>query len=140
MHAGQGLSVEAGRLNISLGKWNMPFRPTSQCRKNVHGVIFPLTEAIRRVYGPRPHDQALPLGAFYTVNIDGRVWVPVDGIWYVPRNEQRLNARQVNDNSVEQFSEAIISGASFRLRSGTLVTWEPLSQNVISLLPPMRCE
>jgi hypothetical protein len=51
----------------------MPFRPTPSHRRNIPGVIYALTEAIRRTFGCRAGDGAYPLGAFSVVTLpDGK--------------------------------------------------------------------
>lgn len=115
----------------------MPFRPTPACRRNVRGVILPLTEALRRLYGARATDGALPLGAFYTINIDSEVWQPAGGIWYRAVNMARIEGRNPNDDVVEQFVGCIESGVTMRLPSGTIVSWEAIPESEASALPPV---
>lgn len=115
----------------------MPFRPMPNFRRNIRGVIYPLTEAIRRLYGSRPSDGAYPLGAFYPVNVSSSVWNSAGGIWYVPQSEADLNERNPREESVLAFMESISSGASVELPSGVLVTWEMMPASEASSLPEL---
>jgi hypothetical protein len=102
----------------------MPYRPTPQFRRNIKGVIYPLTEAVRRLYGCRPEDGAYPIGAFYPINVSNTAWNHVDGIWYIPALEESLNARNPREEIVLEFMHSIQTGAAVELPSGVEVTWE----------------
>ena len=113
----------------------MPFRPIAEHRRNVHRVIYPLTEAIRRLYGARPSDGAYPIGAFYTVNVDNRLWLHADGVWYRPRQQGKIESRQLDNAAVEVFIASIANGAPARLPSGTLVAFELIPDFEADQLP-----
>lgn len=117
----------------------MPFRPAPAHRRNVHGVIYPLTEAIRLLYGARSSDGAYPIGLFYTVNIDSQVWSHAGGIWYRPRNVATLEQRQQpSDHTVQLFMESISTGSDVQLVSGTVVRWERIPDREAAQLPARR--
>ncbi|WP_299803219.1 hypothetical protein [uncultured Shewanella sp.] len=111
----------------------MPYRPTANHRKNVRGVIYPLTEAIRRLYGMRQSDGSYPLGAFYTINISNTVWRSVGGIWYIPQTD--LDCRNPREEVVSAFINSIHSGESVELPSGKVITWEQIPNNESAALP-----
>ncbi|MCC5871724.1 MAG: hypothetical protein JJU22_04950 [Gammaproteobacteria bacterium] len=104
----------------------MPFRPEPSFRRNVNGVIIPLTEAIRRKYGARESDGAYPLGAFYPTNVSKRTWRHAGGIWYVPVSEADLEARRFNEAVVAAFMRCIDSGEACTLPSRKVVSWEEI--------------
>lgn len=112
----------------------MPFRPTALDRKNIPGVIYPLTAAIRQIYGVRS-DGAWPIGAFYTVNIDLDVWRSVGGIWYVPRDASQILSRSINEGVIAAFCDAIENGNVVVLPSGSSVTWEAVPNDAAAQLP-----
>jgi len=116
----------------------MPFRPTSIHRKNIKGVIYPLTAAIARMYGIR-NDGAYPIGAFYTVNIDRMVWRYTGGIWYQPTNPESIENRIIREEDIELFFNGIANGEDVQLRSGTIITWEEIPEEQASLLPTNQC-
>jgi hypothetical protein len=116
----------------------MPFRPEPEFRKNISGVVLPLTAAIARVYGIRENDSAYPLGAFYTNNIDSRVWQSVGGIWYQPINTEKVANRRISEERIEQFSEGIRSGREITLNNGSVVIWERIPDASEQLLPPTQ--
>ena len=89
------------------------------------------------MYGER-QDGSLPLGAFYTINVDTTVWQHVESIWYRPIDPPAIARRNPNARVVEQYIDSIESGNSFRLSSGTLITWEPVPLSEASLLPTPR--
>ncbi len=107
-------------------------------RRNIRGVIYPLTEAVRRVYGCRSTDGAYPLGAFYPVNVSSSVWNSVGGIWYIPESEIDLNERNPREESVLAFMQSIASGEPVELPSGVLVTWESIPASEASYLPQVQ--
>lgn len=114
----------------------MPYRPTSENRKNIRGVIYPLTEAVLRVYGNREQDRGRPIGAFYTLNVDNRLWQHLGGIWYRPITEARLLLREINEDVARAFAASILNGEPVTLPSGRLVNWERIPRNEASQLPP----
>ena len=79
----------------------MPYRPTPEHRRNVPGVVLPLTLAICNVYGIRAQDGARPIGAFYTEHVSRDRWVPLGGIWYQPVGEQEIFS---SEELIELFS------------------------------------
>lgn len=113
----------------------MPFRPTAEHRKNIRGVIYPLTEAIRRLYGTRVVDGAYPIGVFYTINIDSHVWLQVEGVWYRPENPANIEDRSTDNGTVELFLESIDTGADVHLLSGKVVSWEQIPDSEAAKLP-----
>lgn len=115
----------------------MPFRPTPPHRRNVSGVIYPLTAAIARMFGIR-QDGAYPIGAFYTVNIDTGVWIPAGGIWYLPRHPSDIEGRSVREEDIDNFLAGIASGRCIVLRSGKAVSWESIPAAAALQLPPIR--
>ena len=113
----------------------MTFRPTPAHRRNPRGVLYPLTEAIRRTYGTRPGDNAYPLTPFYTQNVDRRVWRHVDGIWYVPLDPGAISRRTPREDVVMAFIDSMCTGQEVELQSGILVQWERIPESESSLLP-----
>lgn len=114
----------------------MTFRPIPPHRKNINGVIKPLTKAIEEVFGIREGDNGRPLGAFYTVNIINTKWEHLSGIWYRARNEEDIENRRPNRAVVEAFVASIQTGEEVILPSGRIVTWEEISDSEESELPP----
>jgi hypothetical protein len=112
----------------------MPYRPLPAHRRNVRGVIYPLTAAVARLYGIR-EDGAYPIGAFYTVNIDSEVWEHVDGIWYRAYHPEKIADRNIREEDIELFLGAILSGHTTILRSKKPVQWEPIPEPEVSALP-----
>jgi hypothetical protein len=114
-------------------KWGgvMPWRPAPPHRRNIRGVIYPLTAAIARIYGIRS-DGAYPIGAFYTVNIDRSVWRPVGGIWYLPIEAEKIEGRSISEEAIERFCAAITSE---RLPRGTGIDWEAIPDDEAAQLP-----
>lgn len=112
----------------------MAFRPTAEHRKNVNGVIYPLTAAVRQVFGMRS-DGAYPIGTFYTVNIDNFIWQPVDGIWYRPFDSESIEQRSIREEDIERFVAGITTGEETVLRSGIRVTWERVPSEEAAQLP-----
>lgn len=106
-------------------------------RKNRTGVIYPLTASVAAIYGIRG-DGAYPIGAFYTVNIDSKIWEHIGGIWYRPYNSEDIENRRVSEEDLELFSAAVLSGDTITLRSGKRVDWEPIPEAEASQLPPVR--
>ncbi len=80
-------------------------------------------------------DGAYPIGAFYTVNIDSRVWRHVEGVWYLPINPEDIESRNIRDDDIVQFITGITTGEDTRLRSGRTVTWEFIPVADASQLP-----
>jgi len=113
----------------------MPYRPLPALRKNIRGVIYPLTEAIRRKYGTRESDGAYPLGSFYPINVSNKVWIPAGGIWFVPSDSVKIEERVVNELVVQCFMESIEFGAPIELPSGTVVEWERIPSSEADQLP-----
>lgn len=113
----------------------MPYRPTPVHRRNPRGVLFPLTEAIRRTYGTRVGDDAYPLGPFYTQNVDRSVWRHVDGIWYAPLDPESISGRSPREDVITAFIESMSTGQEVELPSGTLVQWERIPESESSQLP-----
>ena len=116
----------------------MPFRPNPEFRRNINGVVLPLTAAIARVYGIRENDGAYPLGAFYTENIDSRVWRYVGGLWYQPINAEKVANRRISEMRIEQFVEGIMAGREITLNNGTLVIWERIPDALARSLPAVQ--
>lgn len=116
----------------------MPYRPMPDSRRNIRGVIYPLTEAIRRLYGCRSTDGAYPLGAFYSINISTSVWRSAGGIWYIPASENDLNERNPREESVVAFMLSISSGEPVELPSGVMVTWERIPTHETIFLPHIQ--
>ena len=112
----------------------MPYRPTAAHRKNIRGVIYPLTAAIAQRFGVRG-DGAYPIGAFYTVNIDSTVWRAAGGIWYTPINPDDIEERNIRDEDIDLFILGIAQGQHTQLRSGKIVTWEAIPDAAASQLP-----
>ena len=98
----------------------MPYRPTKEHRNNINGIIYPLTAAIMRLYGSR-NDGAYPIGAFYTINIDSKTWDHAGGIWYIPKNPQKIQNRKIDEDIISYFCISIDSHS--QPTHGT-VTWE----------------
>lgn len=114
------------------------YRPQPLHRKNVQGVLIPLTAAIHLVFGNRAQDQGRPIGAFYPQNVSAATWEHVGGIWYRARDEQKVQARQPNRAIVESFARSILSGHDVELPSGTVVTWEQVpTAEAVGLPPPL---
>lgn len=113
----------------------MPYRPMPNFRRNIRGVIYPLTEAVRRLYGSRSTDGAYPLGAFYPINVSTSVWSSAGGIWYAPESEIDLNERNPREETVLAFMQSIMSGEPVELPSGILVTWERIPSSEENSLP-----
>lgn len=109
----------------------MPWRPTPPHRRNIRGVIYPLTAAIARTYGVRA-DGAYPIGAFYTVNIDNTVWRPAGGIWYLPIDADKIESRNISEEAIERFCAAITSERS---PLGTGINWEAVPDSETAQLP-----
>lgn len=114
----------------------MIYRPHPAYRKNVQGVIIPLTAAIYVVFGSRAQDQGRPIGPFYPKNVSSATWEHIGGIWYRARDEQKIQGRQPNVAVVESFARSILSGQEVQLPSGTVVTWERIPIAEAAGLPP----
>lgn len=114
----------------------MPYRPLAPHRKNVHAVIRPLTAAVHLVFGSREQDGARPIGAFYTINIDSTLWVPLGGIWYRPLDAQAIEARVLDPVLVRSFAAGVLSGSPLSLPSGEAVHWEAIPRDEAAQLPP----
>lgn len=115
----------------------MPYRPTPIHRKNIWGVIYPLTASVAAICGIRG-DGAYPIGAFYTVNIDSSIWEHIDGIWYRPYHPADIEGRVVREEDLELFSNAILSGDTITLRSGKRVDWERIPEAEANQLVALR--
>lgn len=114
----------------------MPYRPQAAYRKNIHGVIIPLTAAIHRVFGNRTQDQGRPIGAFFPLNVSSAAWLHLGGIWYSARDEQKVLNRNVNERLVQNFVVSIMNGEAVTLPSGIQVTWELIPLSEAAQLPP----
>jgi len=114
----------------------MPFRPSAAHRRNVRGVIYPLTAAVARMFGIR-EDGAYPIGAFYPIHIDNKIWRPVGGIWYIPKLSSDIDKRNVREEDIACFSASIANGQNITLRSGITVKWEPIPAALASQLPSL---
>src|SRR5687767_1901390 len=99
----------------------MSYRPQPHHRRNVGGVLLPLTAAIYLVFGNRAQDHGRPIGAFYPQNVSATTWDHLGGIWYRARDEAKVQRRRVNSNVVEAFARSIRTGEPVELPSGTLV-------------------
>jgi hypothetical protein len=113
----------------------MPYRPMPSFRRNIRGVIYPLTEAIRRMYGARSTDGAYPLGSFYPIHVSSSAWSSAGGGWYIPVSEIKLNDRNPREESVLAFMQSIVSGNPVVLPSGIEITWERVPEREASGLP-----
>jgi hypothetical protein len=115
----------------------MLHRPQPDDRK-LRKVIYPLTEAIDRVFGHRAQDGARPIGAFYTTNY-GAKWQRLGGIWFRHNDEQSIFARVVDPSVVNAFADSILSGDPVTLPDGGVVNWELIPESeAIQLPPPLR--
>ncbi|WP_157755125.1 hypothetical protein [Variovorax boronicumulans] len=114
----------------------MYYRPISQHRKNIQGVLMPLTAAIYAVFGSRSQDNARPIGAFYSQNVSSETWEHLGGIWYRARNEQQVQDRKVNPATVQAFARSIRTGEDVELPSGDVMTWEKIPDAEAIKLPP----
>lgn len=112
----------------------MPFRPEARYRKNIRGVIYPLTAAVAQTYGVRD-DGAYPIGAFYTVNIDSKIWLPAGGIWYRPIEPDKILSRDIRDEDTDIFIIGIATGDTTVLRSGKSIDWEQIPDTEAEKLP-----
>ncbi len=112
------------------------FRPIPVHRKNVRGVLMPLTAAIFQVFGNRSQDTGRPIGAFYPSNISKNTWDRIGGIWYKAKDEQKVRDRAVNPDTVATFARCILSGQSCLLPSGLEILWERIPSNQAAQLPP----
>lgn len=100
----------------------MLFRPEPPHRRR-QNVIYPLTEAIRRLYVAQPTG-AYPLGAFYTENISNTLWRSLGGIWYEANSGLDLDNRAIDEETVLVFMQSIQSGESVELPGRVIVGWE----------------
>lgn len=114
----------------------MLYRPESIHRRNISGVLLPLTAAIYLVFGNRAQDRGRPIGAFYPQNVSATTWEHLGGIWYRARNEQRVQDRRINQAVVQAFASSILTGEVVELHSGTRVTWERIPAHEANQLPP----
>jgi hypothetical protein len=112
----------------------MPYRPTAVHRRNIRGVIYPLTASVAQIYGIR-EDGAYPIGAFYTVNIDSTVWEHISGIWYRPYTPIDVEGRSIREEDIKLFSNAVINGGPITLRSGKRIDWELIPETEAGQLP-----
>ena len=112
------------------------YRPTAEFRQNIQGVLLPLTAAIYQVFGSRAQDQGRPIGAFYPVNVSTATWEHLGGIWYRARNEEKVQQRKVNQQTVDAFARSILSREDVLLRNGNIVTWELIPESQAQQLPP----
>lgn len=110
----------------------MPYRPEPVFRRNIRGVIYPLTAAVVEKYGAR-NDGAFPIGAFYPINVSRRSWEHAGGIWYIPNTD--ILGRSNREEVVRAFGESIETGAPVELPSAITVTWEPIPSSEASQLP-----
>ena len=114
----------------------MLYRPEPVHRRNVNGVLLPLTAAIYLVFGNRAQDRGRPIGAFYPQHVSAATWEHLGGIWYSAKDEQKVQARRINQAVVQAFAASILSGQPVLLASGTLVTWERIPTSDSAQLPP----
>jgi hypothetical protein len=114
----------------------MTYRPHPQHRRNVQGVLLPLTAAVLAVFGSRAQDNGRPIGAFYPQNVSSGTWEHLGGIWYRARDEQKVRNRKVNAAVVQAFSRSIRTGEDVELPSGSVITWERIPSAEASKLPP----
>lgn len=112
------------------------YRPQPHHRRNVHGVLLPLTAAIHSVFGNRAQDLGRPIGAFYPINVSSRTWEHLGGIWYRARDEQKVLSRRLTTNVVAAFAQSIRTGSDVVLPTGSVVTWEAIPREEAVLLPP----
>lgn len=118
----------------------MTYRPRPEHRRNIQGVLMPLTAAIHRLYGTRAQDNGRPIGAFYPQNVSTETWECLGGIWFRARDEEKVLQRKVNAEVVQAFVHSILTGEDVLLRSGTVVSWERIPDAEASRLPPpVRC-
>lgn len=116
----------------------MTYRPRAEHRRNIQGVLIPLTAAIYDVFGSRAQDSGRPIGAFYPQNVSKEAWEHLGGIWYRPRDEQKVLNRKVNQQVRVAFALSILNGENVALPSGTLVFWEKIPDfDAIQLPPPL---
>lgn len=114
----------------------MLYRPSPEHRRNVQGVLFPLTAAILDVFGHRAQDMGRPIGAFYPQNVSADIWEHLGGVWYRARDERKLETRRINETVRAAFARSILTGEEVALPSGTVVTWEAIPQLENMQLPP----
>jgi hypothetical protein len=114
----------------------MTFRPNAEHRKNIQGVLMPLTAAIYLVFGSRAQDNGRPIGAFYPQNISTETWEHLGGIWYRARDEQKVLSRKVNVELVQAFAQSIQTGEDVVLPNGSVIAWEKIPLSEASKLPP----
>lgn len=114
----------------------MIYRPRPEHRKNIQGVLLPLTAAIFAVFGSRAQDNGRPVGAFYPQNVSTGAWEHLGGIWYRAKDEQKVQNRKVNAVVVQAFARSIRTGEAVELPSGRVVTWERIPESEVSRLPP----
>lgn len=114
----------------------MTYRPRAEYRQNIQGVLMPLTAAVYDVFGSRAQDAGRPIGAFYPQNVSKEVWEHLGGIWYKPRNEQKVLNRKVNQQVRAAFARSILTGENVTLPSGTIVYWEKIPDSDATKLPP----
>lgn len=116
----------------------MPYRPSPEHRRNVQGVLLPLTAAVHDVYGNREQDRGRPIGAFYPHHVSSGAWEHLGGIWYRARDEQKVQNRRINPIVRAAFVRSIRTGEKVELPSGTVVTWETIPEvDNIQLPPPI---
>lgn len=114
----------------------MSYRPHAEHRRNVQGVLIPLTAAIYDVFGSRAQDLGRPIGAFYPQHVSATAWEHIGGIWYRARDEQKVLSRKVNARVRADFARSIVTGENVTLPSGAVVTWEKIPQPDSARLPP----
>ena len=114
----------------------MLYRPRPQHRKNVRGVLMPLTAAVFAVFGSRSQDAGRPIGAFYPHHVSSATWEHLGGIWYRALDERKVQDRVINPVTVAAFVHGIYTGQDVVLPSGTVVTWEPIPAEDAARLPP----
>lgn len=114
----------------------MTYRPNPEHRKNIQGVLMPLTAAVYLVFGSRAQDNGRPLGAFYPKNVSHKGWEHLGGILYRARDEQSVLNRKVNVEVVQSFARSIRTGDNVVLRDGSVIAWEKIPDSDASKLPP----
>ncbi|MGO4478703.1 hypothetical protein AB4Z32_20850 [Massilia sp. 2TAF26] len=113
----------------------MTYRPNPEHRRNIQGVLIPLTAAIHLVFGSRAQDNGRPIGAFYPQNVSNKTWEYLGGIWYRARDEEKVLSRRVNDEVVLAFAQSIRTGDDVVLPNGSTVVWEKIPNAEASGLP-----
>lgn len=112
------------------------YRPLPEHRRNVQGVLLPLTAAIFAVFGSRSQDNGRPIGAFYPHNVSASTWEHLGGIWYRAKDESKVQSRKVNPLVVQSFARSIRTGEDVLLPNGNVISWERIPVAETAQLPP----